>query len=546
MLSPQGLLMRSFAARSLVWPRAVLLLAGGFWLLSLLIQIWRLESLSATYDQALFLQELWATAQGRPFESSLSSVLSGAVAIGNALPFVDYLHLGQHANVLTLAVAPVVALLGRWALPLVQVTVLTAAGLVLWRIAAVRLPRPLAVQITAAYFLSGAVIGPALENFHDLIWLPLLGFWLVEGLLERRGWQVLLCGLLLLLVREDSGLVLFSLGFWALVRRPDVRWWGAALMLLSFGWVLLVTNWIQPAVDSSLADRFLAEKFGHLVEDPSQGTLAVVLTMLGRPLALLQALVSPPGATVGFVLALTLPLLFVPLLSIDAGLLVLVPLLIALVSQGRTSLAVTLRYVLALVPGLYLGAVLWWQAHPQVWKRRWLRPVWTGALALGVVLTLVGNPHRSLSALIPDSFSPWVHVPPQRMLARREAAWAAVDQVPPDASVSADTPLLPLLAQRQELIRFPKHLAFRGRDGMERSVEYVVAFPGYYTPLAPVFKRERRQQASIRDRLNQLVRRGDYALIHCQGGAVVLQRVSGTAPGLTPSSGSANHCDALD
>ena len=72
--------MRSFAARSLVWPRAVLLLAGGFWLLSLLIQIWRLESLSATYDQALFLQELWATAQGRPFESSLSSVLSGAVA----------------------------------------------------------------------------------------------------------------------------------------------------------------------------------------------------------------------------------------------------------------------------------------------------------------------------------------------------------------------------------------------------------------------------------------------------------------------------------
>ena len=109
--------MRSFAARSLVWPRAVLLLAGGFWLLSLLIQIWRLESLSATYDQALFLQELRGTAQGRPFESSLSSVLSGAVAIGNALPFVDYLHLGQHANVLTLAVAPVVALLEPSAAP---------------------------------------------------------------------------------------------------------------------------------------------------------------------------------------------------------------------------------------------------------------------------------------------------------------------------------------------------------------------------------------------------------------------------------------------
>ena len=41
-------------------------LAAGFFLVCLAIQIWRLESLSATYDQALFLQELWATAQGRP------------------------------------------------------------------------------------------------------------------------------------------------------------------------------------------------------------------------------------------------------------------------------------------------------------------------------------------------------------------------------------------------------------------------------------------------------------------------------------------------
>ena len=317
-------------------------------------------------------------------------------------------------------------------------------------------------------------------------------------------------------------------------------------MAAAFAWVLVVTGWIQPAVDSSLADRFLSEKFGHLVEDPSGGTAAVVLAMLRQPLALLQALVSPPGATLGFVLALTLPLLFVPLRSVDAALLVAVPLFIALVSQGRTALAVTLRYVLALVPGLYLGAVLWWQAHPQVWERRRLRPLWTAAITLGLVLTLLGNPHRSLSALIPDSFAPWVHVLPQEMLARRHAARLAVAQVPPTASVSADTPLLPLLAQREQLIRFPKHLVFRDRAGEEREVDYVVAFPGYYTSMAPVFKRERKQQASIRDRIRRLTDRGEYALIHCQGGAVVLRRGAGTAPGQTASAGSANRCAALD
>ena len=527
-------------------PRRVIGMATLFFLVCLTLQCWRLVSLSATYDQALFLQELWSTAQGRPFESSLSSVLSGAVAVGGALPWVDYLHLGQHANVLTLIGAPLVAWLGPWALPLLQVSALTVAGLVFWQLAASRLPAALAERLTAAYFLSGAVIGPALENFHDLIWLPLLGFLVVGGLLERRVWQVLLCGLLLLLVREDSGLLLFSLGLWALVRQPGGRWMGAVLMLGSFAWVLLVTGWIQPSVDSSLADRFLQEKFGHLVDDVSGGTPAVVLGLLQRPLALLQALISPPGATLGFVLALTLPLLFVPLLSVDAALLVAVPLLIALVSQGRTALAVTLRYVLALVPGLYLGAVLWWQRHPELWSRRWLRRSWTAALSLGLVLTLLGNPHRSLSALIPDSFVPWVHVPAPAMWERQAAAVEAVALVPAQASVAADTPLLPLLAQREAVIRFPKYTRYRDRQGAVQSVDWVVAFPGYYSPLAPVFKRERNQQRSIRRELRALHRSGRYRLVHCREGTVVLQRVADTASDRSSSADTTNSCPWLD
>ena len=527
-------------------PKQVLGMALLFFLVCLALQFWRLFSLSATYDQALFLQELWSTAQGRPFESSLSSVLSGAVAIGDSLPWVDYLHLGQHANAFTLIGAPLVAFLGPWALPLLQVSALTAAGLVFWRLAAVRLPDDLAERLTAAFYLSGAVIGPALENFHDLIWLPLLGFLVLGGLLERRAWKALLFGILLLLVREDSGLLLFSLGLWAAVRQPGSRSTGVVLMLASFTWVLLVTGWIQPSVDSSLADRFLQEKFGHLVEDVSGGTPAVVLGLLMRPLALLQALVSPPGATIGFVLALTLPLLFVPLLSLDAALLVSVPLLIALISQGRTALAVTLRYVLALVPGLYLGAVLWWQHHPDLWSRRWLRRAWTAALSLGLVLTLVGNPHRSLSALIPDSVSPWVHVPATAMLERQADAAGAVALIPSQASVAADTPLLPLLAQREAVVRFPKHTSYRDRQGVAQSVDWVVAFPGYYTPLAPVFKRERKQQRSIRRELSELSRSGRYRLVRCQGGTVVLQRAADTASVRSSSGDNASSCPWLD
>ena len=527
-------------------PRPVIVLAAGFFLFCMLVQIWRLESLTATYDQALFLQELWSTVQGRPFESSLSSVLSGPVKVGGELPRIDYLHLGQHVNALTLAVAPLLVLFGSWALPLAQVSVLTAAGLVLWRIASRRLPESLAIRITAAYYLSGAVIGPALENFHDLIWLPLLGFLVVESLLEERRGQLIISALLLLLVREDSGLVLFSLGLWAVVRRPGVRWMAACLMLSSFLWVLLVTGWMQPAVDSSLSDRFLQEKFGHLVEDVSGGTFAVMLGMLRQPLALLQAIVSPPGSTVGFLLALSLPLLFVPLLSPDSALLVAVPLFIALVSQGRSALSVTLRYVLALVPGLYLGAILWWQSHPEIWSRRWIRRCWTGAITLGLVLTLVANPHRSLSALVPDSFSPWVHVPPAQMLQRRAAALEAVAMIPQQASVAADTPLLPLLAQRDVAIRFPKHIRYRDRDGKPQTVDWVVAFPGYYSPLAPVFDLEHNKQRSIRRQLKKLTDSGHYQLVQCGAGTVVLKRQTDVSGSASPSAVSSANCPWIE
>jgi len=316
---------------------------------------------------------------------------------------------------------------------------------------------------------------------------------------------------------------------------------------VSFVWVVIVTGWIQPMVDSSLSDRFLREKFGHLVSDPSGGTVAVLWTMVRRPLALLQALVSPPGATLGFLLALSLPLVLVPLLSVDGALLMVAPLLIALLSQGRSALSVTLRYVLALVPGLYLGAVLWWQRHPGIWSKSWLPRCWTAALSVGLVLTLVGNPHRTLSAVVPDSFSPWAYVSPQQMLNRRQAALNAIALIPADASVAADTPLLPLLAKREAVIRFPRHVQYHDRNGRVQPVNWVVALPGYYTPLASVFKGSRNKQQAIQRELTNLKASGDYRLLHCQGGAVVLQRqVHDTAQGLMATFDSSSSCPWLE
>ncbi|KZR74426.1 hypothetical protein PMIT1323_02389 [Prochlorococcus marinus str. MIT 1323] len=512
------------------FPWVVLGMAGGFWLVGLLIQFWRLESLTATYDQALFLQELWSTARGHFFESSLSSELSAAVANQDALPSIDYLHLGQHANVLTVLAAPLVALFGRWTLPLIQVGLLALAGLVLWRMASARLSRPLAIRLTASYYLSGTVIGPLVENFHDLCWLPLLGFLVVDGLL-KQGWrQVMACSFLMLLVREDAGLTLFSLGFWAALRRPGARAIGLMVMAMSLVYVAVMTGWIQPQFDSSLSDRFLQEKFGHLLQGRTGGTFTVLWTMVTHPLRLLAALVSPPGTTLAFLLAPALPLAFIPFVSLDVALMVAVPLFIALVSQGMSALSVTLRYVLALVPGLFMGAMLWWQAHPGFWSHLWFRRFWTGCLALGLVLTLASNPHRTFSALVPDSFSPFVHVSPVAMLQRAATARHAVGLVPDNASVAADTPLLPLLAEREVALRFPKHIEYYNRQDQIESVQWVLAFPGYYRSLMPLFRQETSRWRSINKALQELMEEGRYGVVSCADGLVVLRNSVDSSP----------------
>ncbi|MEB3322874.1 MAG: DUF2079 domain-containing protein, partial [Synechococcaceae cyanobacterium] len=154
--------------------RRVLLAAVAFAAVGLLLQWWRLQVLTASYDQGIFLQVLWNGLRGHPFESTLSSQLSTNVIHGGEPPAVGYHRLGQHFTPILLLWLPLVRLLGIWALPLVQVGVVTAAGLVLHRLAARRLAPPLAAMLAVSFFGANAVLGPTWGNFTDLCQLPLL------------------------------------------------------------------------------------------------------------------------------------------------------------------------------------------------------------------------------------------------------------------------------------------------------------------------------------------------------------------------------------
>lgn len=517
---------RTAQAWRLVAVAALLFAATG-----MAIQLWRQLSLTASYDQGIFTQVLWNSLRGHPFESTLSSQLSTDVIHGGQPPALGYQRLGQHFTPLLLLWSPLVGTLGAGALGMIQVLLLTAAGLLLHRLALRWLQAEAAALISVSFFAANAVIGPAWGNFTDLCQLPLLVFLLLLGLECRRPALTALAALLIPLVREDTGVVLMGVSLWLVVRQH--KRWPLALILMLWGGasVLLAMNVWMPQFSDDNSRRFMVENFGHYIEGRDQASsLEVVRSALSQPLILLRELVSPPDQTLRYLLGLTLPLMLVPLVSVDAWLLIGLPLLGLLLARGSNNpLSINIRYTYLVVPGLYAGAALWWQRHPQLLAARRLRRVWIGCMALSLIFTLTSNPNRSLSWLVPDSVSPWVHVPLHESWKRAQQARELLALIPAEASVSATTQLVPPLARREVLVRFPQSITYRDREGRSRPVDWVVADLERLRRYAPAFEEDEDVLDDSRERLQEMG--STYGIQRLQDGVVLLKRGAIDVPG---------------
>ena len=511
--------------------RAVALAALLFAVAGLSIQFWRLLSLTASYDQGIFTQVLWNSLHGHPFESTLSSQLSTNVIHGGQPPALGYQRLGQHFTPLLLLWAPLVGTLGSGALGVIQMLLLTAAGLTLHRLARHWLPATPAALISVSFFAANAVIGPAWGNFTDLCQLPLLVFLLLLGLEERRPALIALAAVLIPLVREDTGVVLMGVGLWLLVSQRQ-RWTTAlALLLWGGAYVLLAMNLWMPQFSDDNARRFMVENFGQYTAGQEKASsLDVMRSVLGQPLILLRELVSPPDQTLRYLVGLALPLMLVPLVSVDAWLLITLPLLGLLLARGSNNpLSINIRYTYLVVPGLYAGAALWWKRHPALFQARRLRRVWIGCMALSLIFTLTSNPNRSLSWLVPDSVSPWVHVGLTESWQRARQARQALAIIPPDATVSASTHLVPPLAQRGVLVRFPQSITYLDRQGGSQPVDWIAVDLERLRRYAPAFNEDQKVLRRSRKRLQAMG--GDYGIQALVGGVVVLKRDTPDIPG---------------
>ncbi len=546
------------------WLRAVIGVAIAFFVLGATLSLHRYYSFYASFDQGIFNQVFWNGIHGRFFQSSLSSTLSTNVVHDGQVPEVYYHRLGQHFTPALLLWLPIYALFpSPTTLTVLMVTLIASAGVVLYVLARQYLQPPLAAAIALSYYAANAVIGPTLSNFHDNCQLPLFVFTLLLAMEKRWWWLFWIMAACILAVRADGGVSLFGIGLYMIFSKRYPRA-GLALCTLSFAYMLVLTNAIMPLFSQDISRRFMIERFGKYVESDRATTVDILWAFASRPWRLVAELATPLNRKLMYLLGQWLPLALVPAISPAAWTIAGFPLLQIFAQQGTSALAINIRYAMAVVPGLFYGAVLWWHRHPQAFDltlrqvcdgfftegktrfamtpaagifeacRRFLadrpkvlqlsvRRFWAICMSLSIFFSFTSNPNRTFYFLIPDSIQPWVFVSLPRQWEHASYIRSFLSQIPADASVSASTYIVPHLSSRREIVRFPA-LKVRNDDREVIDVEYVISDLWQLVQYQAAFKNDRQKLQEMVPVIEQTSASGEYGIVGFKDGVIFMRK----------------------
>ncbi len=414
---------------------------------------------SAANDLAFFDQIIWNSAHGRLFATS----------------FVPYNFLGQHVQPVLLLYALLYRL---WPAPelllISQSLIAAAAAIPLFHVARHLIRHDvLAAIIAGAYLLSPYLHHAVNFDFHPETMSPFFAFLGYRFILDGRR-RAAVCALLpLLLLKEDTVLLLLGIAWLCWLRRE--RRLGATLAGIAVGWGAVATLIIMPHFRSGPSD--LEERYGYL----GSGAADILLGLGTHPQRALAHLLT--WATALTLLGIIGSAGFLPIAA-PTELLAATPLLaFHLLSTHTPQAHLRLHYSAEVLPLIWIAAVcglanLTPGSFPRgrggegsLRESRMFRgtsrhyeesPLPTPRARKGLGVRSLSLAFLILSAAIAfwaaSPFPPARGFDPARF-GTDQAHWQVVAEaialIPPDASVSAQTGLGPHLAHRTALDEFP-------------------------------------------------------------------------------------------
>jgi uncharacterized membrane protein len=514
--------------------KQVLILGSIFFVLLLALALNRYYSFGATYDHGLFDQVFWNSIHGKLFQSSLSSVASSDHIIDHKLPLVNYIHLGQHFVIDFLLWMPLYALFpSPVTLVILQVILITVAGLILYPLARHYLSIPLSVMIVASYYGANAVIGPTLDNFYEHCQIPLFIFGLLLALEKQKWWLFWGLVALTLGVREDTGITLFGIGLYLVFSRRYPRL-GLALCTISFGAVALITNFIMPLFSPDSSRLYLASYFSKFVKSEHPSSLELLWAIISQPQIILEVLVTNLDKRIRYLLGQGLPLAFVTAFSWQGWIMSLFPFLVIFLQLNNPlALSINSRYTLSVVPVIFYGAILWWAENGDKFQPK-MKKIWVGCIGLSLFFMLTSNPNRALYFLIPHSIQPWVYVSLNQQWEHAINLKKSIALIPRDASVSTTAYIVPHLSNRRAILRLTA-MQYINDEGKIKDIDYAVVDIWQLRQPELVAPVDRERIQKIIPFIDQGIVAGTLGVISVIDGTVVIQRGVTTPPEVLPT-----------
>jgi uncharacterized membrane protein len=415
--------------------------------------VYKYETYGQGYDQVDFEQAIWNTTQGHIMEDSRFN-FTGSVFGMDWMPmlflFVPFYALVPSAHLLFF----------------LQILGAALGAIPLYWLARDKLGSKLAgLGFGAAYLLYPVLLHGVLNPFQVRLFsvsLLLFAFYYYEKANWKLFWA---CVIVAMLARTDVAFVVLMFGAYGLLTRrkwPEV----VAPLVVGFGYFALATYVLVPAFiypgafsqpTGPITDPMqcwpcgMNPQLAYYAQLGSTGP-EIITHIVTHPIETAQLMFT--GPKIEYMLALLLPLLFLPLLGARPLVLGLPILALNLLSTRDAQYSYDQHYSLLLIPGLLAAAIYGmdtlrkWLARRRAAEDHWLNSklVYWGVLALvawGVIMQLPYKNPAIQAFLYPE--------PPAKVKAANDLA----KMVPQDAKVAVSSKLGPHLLPRRYIYNFP-------------------------------------------------------------------------------------------
>jgi uncharacterized membrane protein len=333
---------------------------------------------------------------------------------------------GDHFHPIIAVLAPLYWIVPAAETLLLAQAVLFAASIVpVFLFLRLRLPHPAAVALSVAYGLFWGLQRAVASDFHEIAFAPVVIATVIYAI-DRRKWLLLaVASLVLTAVKEDLIPVLTFAGLYMMGRGDRAK--GLALVAWSLAAFAAIVGLMIPALNGS-GQYAYAGTYDDIV---------------ARPWTALATLVSPPVKLETAFLWLA-PFCFLPLRS--PLIVLLIPLaLVRFLSETPTHWGTSFHYsasvapIVAMSAGDGLARLVGGMRAAERGQRR--------------VIGYLAGTSVMLCSLLPGHLHLWRLLSPSyyEMAPGDRTGYRALEAIPADASVVAQTAIVPHLSQRKQL-----------------------------------------------------------------------------------------------